>query len=205
MPPAVAAALSDELALLDTRTRRALEGAAVAGDPFCLLAGAAADLPDADVIAALDELLRRDLVRPTPVPRRFRFRHPLVRRAVYQSAPGGWRLAAHERVAAALGVAGASAAVRAPHVVQAARVGDRTALAVLREAGEMLLARAPAGAARWFRAALELLPDTAPAAERLAATPNGGTGRPAALRLARSIQKFHMDHRGWPTPASTSR
>ena len=30
------------------------------------------------------------------------------------------------------------------------------------------------------------------------ATPNGATGRPAALRLARSIQKFHMDHRGWP-------
>jgi DNA-binding CsgD family transcriptional regulator len=165
----VAAALSAELALLDAPTRRALEGAAVAGDPFVPeLAAAAAGLRDADVTAGLDELLRRDLVRPTPVPRRFRFRHPLVRRAVYQSAPGGWRLAAHERVATALAAAGAAAGVRAPHVVQAARVGDRTAQVVLHEAGETLLARSPAGAARWFRAALELLPDTAPAAERLA-------------------------------------
>jgi hypothetical protein len=31
------------------------------------------------------------------------------------------------------------------------------------------------------------------------ATPNStATSRDAALRLARSIQKFHMDHRGWP-------
>ena len=36
------------------------------------------------------------------MPRRFRFRHPIVRRAVYESSPGGWRVGAHERVASAL-------------------------------------------------------------------------------------------------------
>ena len=93
VPEAVAAALAGELALLDPATRRALEGAAVAGDPFVPeLAAAAANLPEPAVTAALDELLRRDLVRSTAVPRRFRFRHPLVRRAVYESAPGGHAL-----------------------------------------------------------------------------------------------------------------
>ena len=55
---------------------------------------------------AIDELLRLDLVRATDVPRRFRFRHPLVRRAVYEATSAGWRLGAHERCAEALAAAG---------------------------------------------------------------------------------------------------
>jgi ATP/maltotriose-dependent transcriptional regulator MalT len=163
----LAAALADELATLGGAERRVLDGAAVAGDPFELeLAAAAADVDDAAALDALDELLRRDLVRATDVPRRFRFRHPLVRAAVYESSPGGWRLGAHERSATALEARGAAAALRAHHVEQAARHGDAAAIAVLREAGETIATRNPAGAARWFDAALRLLPDAAPAAER---------------------------------------
>ena len=93
--------------LLSKPARLILEGAAVAGDPFDPeLAAAAAGASDAAAVEALDELLRLDLIRPTDVPRRFRFRHPLVRHAVYESMPGGWRLGAHERCADALALRG---------------------------------------------------------------------------------------------------
>ena len=73
---------------------------------------------------ALDELLKVDLLRTTDVPRRFRFRHPLVRRAVYEAAAPGWRLGAHERCAEALAARGAPATARAHHVERSAREGD---------------------------------------------------------------------------------
>jgi ATP/maltotriose-dependent transcriptional regulator MalT len=168
VPSMVAAALTEELALLSGPARLTLEGASVAGDPFELeLAAAAAALPEPDALNALDELLRLDFVRATDVPRRFRFRHPIVRRAVYEATLGGWRLGAHERAAAALAARGASATARAHHVDLSARDGDVAAVAVLREAGEQSALRAPATAARWFAGALRLLPHTAPAQSRV--------------------------------------
>lgn len=167
VPHAVATALAEELALLPAEVRRVLEGAAVAGDPFePELAAAAAGESEAVVVEVLDELLARDLVRATDVPRRFRFRHPLVRRAVYETAPGGWRLGAHERAAAALAARGAPATARAHHVERSARHGDEAAVAVLREAGQASVQRAPATASRWFAAALRVLPASTSPEER---------------------------------------
>ncbi|MFF5083962.1 ATP-binding protein [Actinoplanes sp. NPDC000266] len=158
VPAAVAAAIADELALLDRDTRRVLAGAAVAGDPFPLeLAAAAVPAPEEAVAAAIDELESRDLIRPGETPRRFRFRHPLLRRAVYDAAPRAWRLGAHERVAAALRDRGVPPAGRAHHVVHAARRGDREAVALLRAAGDDVAGRAPAEAAAWYEAAIGLL------------------------------------------------
>jgi ATP/maltotriose-dependent transcriptional regulator MalT len=168
VPRSVADALSAELAGLSRDARLVLEGAAVAGDPFePELAASVAGTSEIGALEALDELLRLDLVRPTDVPRRFRFRHPLVRRAVYESAPGGWRLTAHERAAGALAERGASAEARAHHVDRSARTGDLDAVALLRTAADETAYRAPASAARWLEAALRLLPETAPATERV--------------------------------------
>jgi ATP/maltotriose-dependent transcriptional regulator MalT len=169
VPPAVVHALADELALLDPVARRLYDGAAVAGDPFELdLAVATAEIPDGQAIDALDELLRRDLVRSTDVARRFRFRHPLVRRAVYDASPAGWRLGAHERAAAELAARGAPATARAHHVESAARHGDMASIGVLRDAAAATIQRSPASAARWLSVALRLMPDTAPVPERIA-------------------------------------
>jgi ATP/maltotriose-dependent transcriptional regulator MalT len=168
VPRGVAAALAEELALLPASARRLVEGAAVAGDPFePELAAAAAAMTEDDALEALDELLRRDLARATDVPRRFRFRHPLVRAAVYHGALGAWRLGAHERCAGALAARGAPAAERAHHVERSARRGDTAAVQVLREAARAAAQRAPASAARLYGAALRVLPETADAGERI--------------------------------------
>jgi DNA-binding NarL/FixJ family response regulator len=192
VPPSVAASLAEELTLLSVGARRVLEGAAVAGDPFePELAATAAAASDAAAMDALDECLQLDLVRTTEVPRRFRFRHPLVRRAVYEAAPGGWRLGAHERCAEALATRGATAAARAHHVERSAREGDLAAVAILREAADGAARLAPASAADWFASALRLMGPTAPAQERvelqlaraaaLAATGYFGNSREALL------------------------
>ena len=168
VPPLVAASLAEELALLRANARVMLQGAAVAGDPFDPeLAAVAAGVEEGSALDAVDELLGLDLIRETDVPRRFRFRHPLVRRAVYESAPAGWRLGAHERSAEALFARGVGAPERAHHVEHAGRHGDAVAIATLREAGDATAHRAPASAAHWFAGALRLLAEDAPAEARV--------------------------------------
>jgi DNA-binding NarL/FixJ family response regulator len=188
VPPMVASALAEELALLSPATRAVLEGAAVAGDPFEVdLAAAAAGVGAGEVLTALDELIGLELARSTETPRRFRFRHPIVRRAVYEGVPGGRRIAAHERASAALAERGASATARAHHIERAARQGDRDAIGVLTAAAEEVAARAPATSARWYEAALRLLPETAPAEERV------GLLVPLARELS-AVGRFERGH-----------
>ena len=96
----------------------------------------------------------------TSVPRLFVFRHPLVRRAVYETVPAGRRLAAHARAAASLAERGAPAAERAHHVAQSARPGDEAAIDLLLGVGAAATGRAPAAAARWYEEALRLLTES---------------------------------------------
>jgi len=160
VPASVSAALGQEIGALGEAARRLAWGAAVAGDPADLdLATAAAGLRDERALAALEELVARDVLRPTGVPRRYGFRHPIVRRAVYEAAGEVWRLGAHARAATALAARPSAVAARAHHVERSARVGDIEAAAVLEHAARQMAARAPAVAARWLRAALRLLPD----------------------------------------------
>src|SRR4051794_8579346 len=168
VPVRVVIALSDELALLSSGSRRVLQGASVAGDPFePELAAAASGVGEPEAMEAIDALLTADLIRPTSVPRRFRFRHPIVRRAVYEASPVAWRIGAHGRVAQGLADRGAGELARAPHLDASAKVGDTAAVAVLADAGRQSAQRAPATAARWFSGALRLLPESAAPAQRV--------------------------------------
>ncbi|HEX5618282.1 MAG TPA: AAA family ATPase, partial [Solirubrobacteraceae bacterium] len=197
-----AAALADELGLLPAPARRLLEGAAVAGDPFePELAAAATGVAEPEALDALDHLLGCDLVRPTDVPRRFRFRHPLVRSAVYEAAPAGWRLSAHERCAQALAAHGAPTAARAHHVEQSGRHGDDEAITVLKQAGDEVAQRTPAGAARWYAAALRLLPADAPAEQRIGLLMASAAALAAAARFEEASAALEEAERLVPAEA----
>jgi ATP/maltotriose-dependent transcriptional regulator MalT len=155
----VIAAIHEQLMAVSGEARRALEAAAVAGESFePELVGAIAELDVRAALAAVDELLEVDLIVVTDAPRRFRFRHPIVRRAVYDHMPRGWQIGAHARAALALAHARAPASAIAHHVEASARVGDEQAIALLAEAGREVAPRAPDTAGRWLLAATRLVP-----------------------------------------------
>jgi ATP/maltotriose-dependent transcriptional regulator MalT len=159
VPRAVIASIRQELGEVGPGARRTLQAAAVAGESFePELVSAIAEQAEADVLVSIDELVEVDFIRPTEAPRRFRFRHPIVRRAVYDAIPQGWRISAHARAAAALAASQAPAVARAHHVEDSAVVGDEQAIALLVQAGRDTAPRAPETAGRWLLAATRLLP-----------------------------------------------
>jgi tetratricopeptide (TPR) repeat protein len=187
VPSSVSAALGQEIEGLGDCARRLVWGAAVAGDPADLdLAAAAAGLGEEDALAALEELVERDVLRATTVARRYAFRHPIVRRAVYEAAGEAWRLQAHARAAEALAGRPNAVAVRAHHVERSARVGDEAAAEILEQAARQAGSRAPAVAAQWLSAALRLLPE-AGADRRLGLLVPLATALAAAGRLEEAL------------------
>jgi predicted ATPase len=158
VPAGVAASIAEEVAALPAKARTLLQGAAAAGEPFDLrLAAAAAGVDFDTALEAIDDALAVNLVRTTPAPDQFLFRHPLVRRAIYASAGERFRLTAHRGAAAALAARGADASARAHHVARSAAPGDDTAIELLVEAADQRMGRAPASAAVSYADALRLL------------------------------------------------
>ncbi|MFC6084359.1 helix-turn-helix transcriptional regulator [Sphaerisporangium aureirubrum] len=159
LPATVRAALQVELGDLSPGSLLVAQAAAVTADEFePALAAVTAEVGEARTLDALDELVARDIVRPG-TGGRFRFRHPLVRQAAYESAAAGWRLAAHARLAAHLTGLGAPATMRAHHIERSGSFGDQRAIATLVEAARTVAAQAPVTAAHWLRKALDLMPE----------------------------------------------
>ncbi|MDQ1045319.1 tetratricopeptide (TPR) repeat protein [Streptomyces sp. V4I2] len=160
VPRPVRDSLLAELQTLSDPARLSARVAAVLGDSFAAtMVAAVAGSDQARTLAALDELTAHDVVRPVGAPGQFRFRHPLVRAAVYEGAGAGWLISAHGRAAECLAARGASSAARASHVQRSAHPGDEKAADLLARAGRDVLTIAPATAAHWTGEALRLLGD----------------------------------------------
>ena len=121
----------------------------------------------ASALDAVDELLRLDLIRETEVPRRFRFRHPLVRRAVYEVGP--CRLAPRRARAERRGARGPRRAPRRTRSPRraAGRQGDAVAVADAARGRRGGRHRAPASAAPGSRARCGSSPMTRSGEERV--------------------------------------
>ncbi|MHB1777965.1 MAG: LuxR C-terminal-related transcriptional regulator [Acidimicrobiales bacterium] len=159
IPAPVAAAVGHEIDSVSEGARLVAQGAAVLVEPFDPeLAARCAGLSVPEMLGGLDELVERGIVHPAGSPRRFAFRHPIVRRAVYDSAGPGWRLAAHARAATALFEQGSPIATMAHHVARAAAPGDLAAAELLISAAAEVASRAPASAAAWLDAAYAIVP-----------------------------------------------
>lgn len=177
VPAAVVAAVAVEVERLPPGARDLARGAAVAGEPFELEVAAAAaglDMPAAG--PALDALRAADLVAATGSARELSFRHPVVRRTIYDTTPPGMRLQAHARAAEKLAARGAPAALLAGHVEATASPGDAEAAALLERAGDEALSRDPSAARRWYRSALALTDDDAVRARLLERRARACTG-----------------------------
>jgi ATP/maltotriose-dependent transcriptional regulator MalT len=187
VPQRVASAIACELASMSSPARVVIQSAAVIGEVSTIeLIAATAELPEAQVLRGIDAAVATGLIRPAVAPRHFQFRHPIVRRAAYESATAAWRVAAHGRTAAALETAGAPLPAYAHHVERSARVGDERAVKVLAAAAQASTLRAPATAAHWLQAALRLLPEQAPVTDRLELLVSLATALGAAGELEQS-------------------
>lgn len=161
LPAGLEALLLAELSPLSPMERLTVEAAAVLGDHTTpAMIGALTDSDVTDVIEALNQVMRRDLVRPGQGGRRLALRHPLIRTLVHESINPWRREELHRRAAAELARAGASVVERAHHLEQSLTHWDPQAATVLTEAAEQTAATAPATSAHWLEFVLRLLPDT---------------------------------------------
>jgi hypothetical protein len=150
------------VAATSERCRELLRMAAVLGPAFPLtdvtgLLGASA----AQLTEPLSEAIAAGLL--TDDGSVLRFRHELLREAVYEDLPPSTRRALHQAVTDRLLAAGRGYAAAAPHVLVTAEPGDAAAADVLRRAAHEVLDTMSATSVTFIRQAFELTPADDPA------------------------------------------
>ena len=206
VPEGVQAAIAAELRALTQDGRSFLQAAAVIGYSFDpRLAAEVAEMPEHRALAVTDEVLARGLAREAVDSMDVVFRHPIVHKAVYESGGHGWRIGAHARAARALEARGAPLPARAHHVERSAASGDQGGVETLTAAGGEVGARAPGTAARWYSAALRLLPEQGQLDQRMGLLLLLATSLLAAGRLTESRNALEQALQATPTDRPDTR
>jgi len=160
-PPSLRTVIIRRLGYLHADALELLRTASVLGESF-----SAADLAKvtdttiAGVLKTLAEPLAAGFIAAGADV--FTFRHDVVREALYTDIPPAVRKGMHLHAGHALAASGAPAIRVAEHIALGADVGDREAVAYLRDAAFEVGPRAPVTAAELARRAADLLPDGDP-------------------------------------------
>ncbi|HEV2253278.1 MAG TPA: AAA family ATPase, partial [Streptosporangiaceae bacterium] len=204
LPPTdrLAAVLASRFAALPEPARAALLLAAVADDPDLSAATTAVSGPGAQILAPAEQLGLITIDRAG-----LRFSHPMVRSAIYHSAPFAQRAAAHRELASALRD---QPDRRAWHLAAAALQPDEQVAALLEDTAAQAQRRGGAAAAALaMERAAELSPDPEDQARRLvaaasAAVPTGQgdwvqdlATRALAVTADPELRLAARHHAGW--------
>jgi tetratricopeptide (TPR) repeat protein len=195
LPPSLRLTILRRLSLLPEGTLEALRAASILGSSFALTdLSSVAGRSVADLSAVLAEAIRARIVEDDGD--RLRFRHDLIREAIYQDLPTGMRVGLHREAGRRLAASGAAALRVAEHLARGAGTGDAEAIAWLTRAAREAASRSPAVAADLLERAVGLADPADPGRDRLLAERAGAlmwSGRlPDAEAICRSL--LDRDH-----------
>ncbi|WP_405677834.1 AAA family ATPase [Streptomyces sp. NBC_00868] len=160
-PERLVRGVRDRLADLRPDTLHFLRIGSVLGRAFSLAdAAALCGRPASGLSAEVDEAIAAALLHDDG--ERLRFRHDLLRQAVYADLAPSVRRALHREAASRLVAAGRSSTDAVPHLLKSAEPGDQEAIGLLGTAATDVIAVMPDLAADLAVRALELVPPHAP-------------------------------------------
>jgi len=168
LPPTLRLTMLRRLSFLPGDTLEALQAASVLGSGFSVTdLATVTGRPAHSLSGALAEAIRARVVEDDGD--RLRFRHDLVRDAIYEDLPASMRIALHRDAGQRLARSGAPAVRVAEHLARGARKEDAEAIAWLTRAARQASPMSPDVAADLLERAIGLMNPADPGRDRLLA------------------------------------
>ena len=196
LPPTLRLTTLRRISFLPEDALQALRAASILGSGFTLTDLATVTGQSAvELLVALAEPIRARVLEDDAT--RLRFRHDLIRDAIYEDLPGSVRRALHREAGQQLARAGHAALQVAEHLARGAAQGDTEAIGWLAQAARQAAASSPDVAADLLDRAIALMNPADPGRDRLLAERAGSlmlAGRvPDALTACRHLLGRHHD------------
>jgi DNA-binding CsgD family transcriptional regulator len=168
LPPSLRLTILRRLSFLPDDTLQALQAASILGSAFSLVdLATVADRTALGLATALTEAIRTGVLRDDGA--HLRFRHDLIRDAIYEDLPGSVRQALHHEAGQRLAHAHAPALLVAEHLARGAGAADAEAVTWLTRAAREAAATSPDVAADLLERAIGLMDPAHPGRDRLLA------------------------------------